>query len=65
MAKARVIIQCTCGSTKFVVPKNPKVSDTIKCTACGETGIYGEVVGIATAAVQQHVEDAAGNAGSK
>ena len=44
MARSRVTIECTCGSTNFDMPKEPKPNDMIRCTQCGEEGIFDDVL---------------------
>ena len=58
MTKSRVTILCTCGGDKFDMPANPKPTDSIRCTSCGETGIYGEVMGQAISALEKHLTEA-------
>jgi hypothetical protein len=58
MATSRVTVVCTCGGDKFDMPKNPKASDTIRCTKCGEEGLCGDVMSQTISALEKHLTDA-------
>jgi hypothetical protein len=51
------------------MPKNPKASDTIKCSRCGASGTYGDVMRQATSqaktAVEKQLKDMLRKAGFK
>ena len=40
----QVAIKCSCGSSQFEMPKNPKAMDTITCAKCGASGKHGDVM---------------------
>lgn len=65
----KVGIKCSCGSSKFEMPKNPKASDTITCVKCGASGKHGDVMRQATqqikTAVEKQWKDALRKAGFK
>lgn len=69
MATSQISVKCSCGSDKFEVSSNPKASDTIKCTKCGATGKYGDVMDQAkkqgVSAVEKQLKDALRKAGFK
>lgn len=56
MGTTQVGVKCSCGSDKFEMPRNPKASDTIKCSKCGASGRYGDVMRQATSQVKTAVE---------
>ena len=65
----RVGIKCSCGSTKFEMPKNPKASETINCAKCGASGKYGDVMrqakSQAKSAIEKQLKDVFRKAGFK
>ncbi len=65
----QVAIKCSCGSSQFEMPTNPKASDTIKCAKCGASGKHGDVMRQAkkqiTSAVEKQLKDAFRKAGFK
>lgn len=69
MSSSQISVKCSCGSSKFEMPNNPKASDTIKCAKCGATGKYGDVMGQAkkqaASAVEKQLKDALRKAGFK
>jgi hypothetical protein len=69
MSNATIALKCSCGSTKFEMPSNPKDSDTIKCAKCGATGKYGNLMRDATrqakALVEKQLKEALRKAGFK
>ncbi len=56
MSSSAVSLKCSCGSEKFEFPKNPKDSDTIKCSKCGASGTYGQVMRDAAKKVKSKIE---------
>lgn len=64
MARSRVTIECTCGSTNFDMPKEPKPNDMIRCTQCGEEGIFGDVLSQALAAVGARMQAGSADQGA-
>ncbi|MFL0336307.1 hypothetical protein [Stenotrophomonas maltophilia] len=69
MSTTQIGVKCSCGSDKFEMPKNPKASDTIKCSRCGASGTYGNVMrqatSQATTAVERQLKDMLRKAGFK
>ena len=55
MARIQVTLECTCGSTQFIMPTNPKPTDLIQCRRCGEQGVLGDVMAQAIASVSSHL----------
>lgn len=64
-----VTAKCSCGSEKFEMPSNPRATDRIKCSKCGATGRYGDVMKAATTqakqAIEKQLKDALKRAGFK
>lgn len=48
MGQDTITFKCSCGSTKFEMPKNPKPSDIVKCIKCGASSKHGELMKEAT-----------------
>jgi len=69
MSTTQIGVKCSCGSNKFEMPKNPKASDRIKCSKCGASGTYGNVMRQATSqaktTVGKHLKDMFRKAGFK
>lgn len=69
MSTTQIGVKCSCGSNKFEAPTNPKASDRIKCSRCGASGTYGEVMRQATSqaktAVEKQLKDMLRRAGFK
>jgi hypothetical protein len=66
---SKVAIKCSCGSSQFEMPKNPKASDTITCVRCRKIGRHGDIMRQAekqiTSAVEKQLKDAFRKAGFK
>ncbi|PSD11557.1 hypothetical protein C7E14_18770 [Stenotrophomonas maltophilia] len=69
MSTTQIGVKCSCGSSKFETPTNPKASDRIRCSRCGASGTYGEVMRQATSqaktAVEKQLKDMLRRAGFK
>lgn len=57
MATHRVTVVCVCGGTQFDMPSNPKASDTIRCTSCGEVGLCGDVMSQTVSALESQLTE--------
>ncbi|MDH4907268.1 ECs_2282 family putative zinc-binding protein [Xanthomonas axonopodis pv. ricini] len=56
MSTTQIGVKCSCGSDKFEMPTHPKASDKIRCSKCGASGTYGEVMRQATSQAKTAVE---------